>query len=328
MWVHVWKRRVTWTRKHFNMKSLWPMCYTSIFHLSTYVHQLGTQGGTNLPCQLFPALLIISLMCKDFCEGNMPLEVVKRTKDVNIIKSELSHCIYIHTTSWNISSKSCWCSANGIQINACPINFLSFCWRNHPNLVAWFCPTRYSTQFQGKDSKRSISFQQFLHLWSIKNPIPTRLRRLRCLSSWSPTEAFWLAGAGNFSSGQKKCPAPGDKTLDFVKWKNPLGRWPFCFVLPCFRRCLKAAATSMAESLWDASLTRLNPIQNPFAWLVWRRFITLFNGRFSLDWTRKVTFCWLILKNTTFDKLVLFCHDPSSGFWFFLKFLEDGLWRF
>lgn len=102
------------------------MCYTSIFHLSTYVHQLGTQGGTNLPRQLFPALLIISLMCKDFCEGNMPLEVVKRTKDVNIIKLELSYCIYIHTTSWNISSKSCWCSANGIQINACPINFLCF----------------------------------------------------------------------------------------------------------------------------------------------------------------------------------------------------------
>ena len=176
--------------------------------------------------------------------------------------------------------------------------------------------------------KKNPSVQQFLHLWSIKNPIPTRLRCLRCLSSWSPTEAFWLAGAGNFSSGQKKCPAPGDKTLDFVKWKNPLGRWPFCFVLPCFRKCLKAAATSMAESLWDASLTRLNPIQNPFAWLVWRRFITLLNGRFSLDWTRKVTFCWLILKNTTFDKLVLFCHDPSSGFWFFLKFLEDGLWRF
>lgn len=100
------------------------------------------------------------------------------------------------------------------------------------------------------------------------------------------------------------------------------------FVLPCFRKCLKAATTSMAESLWDASLTRLNPIQNPFAWLVWRRFMTLFNGRFSLDWTRKVTFCWLILKNTTFDKLVLFCHDPSSGFWFFLKFLENGLWRF
>lgn len=207
------------------------MCYTSIFHLSTYVHQLGTQGGTNLPCQLFPALLIICLMCKDFCEGNMPLEVVKRTKDVNIIKLELSYCIYIHTTSWNIFSKSCWYTANGIQINACPINFL--CFVGGTILIWWldFVQQGIQPSSKSKIEKKNPSVQQFLHLWSIKNPIPTRLRCLRCLSSWSPTEAFWLAGAGNFSSGQKKCPAPGDKTLDFVKWKNPLGRWPFCFAL-------------------------------------------------------------------------------------------------
>ena len=204
------------------------MCYTSIFHLSTYVHQLGTQGGTNLPRQLFPALLIISLMCKDFCEGNMPLEVVKRTKDVNIIKLELSYCIYIHTTSWNISSKSCWCSANGIQINACPINFLCFVGGTIPIWWLDFVQQGIQPSSKAKILKDPSVFNSFFTCDPSK--ILSQPACDACLS-WSPTEAFWLAGAGNFSSGQKKCPAPGDKTLDFVKWKNPLGRWPFCFAL-------------------------------------------------------------------------------------------------
>ena len=254
MWVHVWKRRVTWTRKHFNMKSLWPMCYTSIFHLSTYVHQLGTQGGTNLPRQLFPALLIISLMCKDFCEGNMPLEVVKRTKDVNIIKLELSYCIYIHTTSWNISSKSCWCSANGIQINACPINFLCFVGGTIPIWWLDFVQQGIQPSSKAKILKDPSVFNSFLHLWSIKNPIPTRLR---CLSSWSPTEAFWLAGAGNFSSGQKKCPCAWRQNTGLCQMEKPFGPLAVLFC-PVFGNALKL---------------RRPPWQNLCGMLRWRDWI-------------------------------------------------------